>query len=122
MTASGFDLGLNVDVLMVSSLQMELSTACEPAQCMKFDFGGQCGGHITFCSLPYGVGVVMSESDTEVEDGSSAITMRLRIPPLCKSGHMTSLSPSSGASLCTQNTTYFSGSQLTTHENLPGRL
>lgn len=87
MTAPGSDLGLRMDVLVVASPQMELSTACEPAKCMRFDLGAQYGGHIMFWSLPCREGVITS--DTEAKDNSSAITVTLRIPSLCKSGHMT---------------------------------
>lgn len=83
MTAPGSDVGLRVDVLVVASPQMELSTACEPAKCMRFDLGAQYGGHIMFWSLPCREGVI--SSDTEAK----AITVTLRIPSLCKSGHMT---------------------------------
>ena len=87
MSASGSNLGLYVDVLVVASPQMELSTACEPAKCMRFDLGAQYGGLIMFWSLPCRVGVITS--DTEAKDNSSAVTVMLRISSLCKSGHMT---------------------------------
>lgn len=109
MTASDSDLGLNVDVLVVASPQMELSAACEPAKWMRFDLGAQCSGCIMFWSLPCRVGVIMS--DTEAKDNSSAIIVMSRIPSLCKSGHMTHESQPSGAYPCTQDTNYFSGPQ-----------
>lgn len=93
VAASHFDSGSNMDVLWFLPCRWSYLLPVNQ-QSVSFVFSARRGSHVTFYLA--GRAVILSDSRWKMVSSplflsSSAITVRLRTLPLCKSGHVTPL-------------------------------